>query len=410
MSNTEKQNRNLSQCNILVIGKSGVGKSSLINAIFGENHAKTGTGKSVTDKIQKHTKDGDINIYDSPGFTMTNKSVLDNIISVLDNIWPNENNKKADFYWRIKQQEKLHPNEHIHIVWYCINETSDRLEEIEKESIKKLKKKEIPVILVLTKGSQEESSRFIDFLKKETDYECEIIRVKEDPKIINGILLDRNGKASEEGFKSDGLEELVSTTTKLLPEVAKIAFNKAIKKEKRTAKIWLMAYVVTTFPLAMASSQTIPFIGPKASVAATQFMMLTHLSNIFGLEFDLSLITQLFLTATGIESGVETIMNEELLQNVLSELTQEIISDGFTDTMTLGIIPASSGAFSTLLIGLAYIEVLQTYKQNQKRQGEKIDPVALGEMLREQIKDCVQPSMELFKKIIQDYERDLQTT
>ena len=41
--------------NIFVVGKSGVGKSTLINAVFGEKLAKTGSG-SPKPKISKNTK------------------------------------------------------------------------------------------------------------------------------------------------------------------------------------------------------------------------------------------------------------------------------------------------------------------------------------------------------------------
>ena len=48
--------RNLNTLNIIVAGKTGVGKSTLINAVFRDNLAETGMGKPVTDHMRKITK------------------------------------------------------------------------------------------------------------------------------------------------------------------------------------------------------------------------------------------------------------------------------------------------------------------------------------------------------------------
>ncbi len=40
--------------NILLMGAIGVGKSSLINGLFGQEVAKVGIGKSVTQHLEKH--------------------------------------------------------------------------------------------------------------------------------------------------------------------------------------------------------------------------------------------------------------------------------------------------------------------------------------------------------------------
>ena len=57
---------------VLVIGKSGAGKSSLLNYMFGENVEKTGVGRPVTEKgiyphEYKHRDNFNINIYDTWG-------------------------------------------------------------------------------------------------------------------------------------------------------------------------------------------------------------------------------------------------------------------------------------------------------------------------------------------------------
>ena len=51
-------NEKLARLNILVAGKSGVGKSTLINSVFGKEVAKTGDGEPVTSRICKNEKEG----------------------------------------------------------------------------------------------------------------------------------------------------------------------------------------------------------------------------------------------------------------------------------------------------------------------------------------------------------------
>ena len=57
--------------NVLIIGKSGVGKSSLLNYIFGKELEKTGAGKPISEGINTHDYEYDdefvISISDTEG-------------------------------------------------------------------------------------------------------------------------------------------------------------------------------------------------------------------------------------------------------------------------------------------------------------------------------------------------------
>ena len=57
--------------NVLIAGATGVGKSSLINYIFGDKVAEVGTGKPVTQKIDVYESDSsDVRIFDSKGYEL----------------------------------------------------------------------------------------------------------------------------------------------------------------------------------------------------------------------------------------------------------------------------------------------------------------------------------------------------
>ena len=63
--------RNMNKLNIIVVGKSGVGKSTLINSVFREDLADTGIGRPVTQSIRRiEKKNFPLVIYDTPGFEL----------------------------------------------------------------------------------------------------------------------------------------------------------------------------------------------------------------------------------------------------------------------------------------------------------------------------------------------------
>ena len=54
----EKELMNMERVNILIIGKTGAGKSTLINGVFRDKIAETGIGKPVTQHLKKISKEG----------------------------------------------------------------------------------------------------------------------------------------------------------------------------------------------------------------------------------------------------------------------------------------------------------------------------------------------------------------
>ena len=120
--------------NIIIAGKTGVGKSTLINAVFQGRMAATGQGRPVTKHTRKITKRGvPVSIYDTMGLEVKDYAP---ILSELMDFIENTNNDAE-------------PTRQIHVAWICIAEGSRRVEEAEIQLVGALSKK-MPVIVVIT--------------------------------------------------------------------------------------------------------------------------------------------------------------------------------------------------------------------------------------------------------------------
>lgn len=173
--------------NILIIGKSGVGKSSLLNYIFGKEVASTGAGKPVTKEgIFKET------------------IVMDNnfIVNVYDT-WGLEANKADRWKKLILDEVQNHDcssiSEWFHSIFYCISAKSARIEVFEKEILKGLISEGNKVIAVLTHSdvnvSEDTFNAMISELEEIGIENSNIIRVCSiGKKLLSGKTTETFGK------------------------------------------------------------------------------------------------------------------------------------------------------------------------------------------------------------------------
>jgi len=272
---------NLHHLNIMLVGISGVGKSTLINKLFRENLAKTGSIEPVTQNINKYTKPHyPLTVYDTRGFELEPKTLKSIKKQLMENI-----NLSA---------RTNNPDDVIHCVLYCINAGSRRIEPEEIEFIKSLTDDtaslRVPTIIVLTQAYSrkymENMKNYIDALSLNVKAVVPILA--EDFDIGNGECIEHYGL--------DNLAEKINDTLsgdlkKTLSNVQQANLDLKIKR----AKAIINASVIES---GAAALNPIP-ISDAIVLTGIETKMIGEITVVFGLTISKSIISAFISTSLG---------------------------------------------------------------------------------------------------------------
>lgn len=357
---TEQEMKDLPPVNILVIGKSGVGKSTLINTIFREKIAATGIGKPVTKHLQKISrKDVPITIYDSRGLELSPEvqgQVREEVFSLV--------------------ADKKGSEEEIHLAYYCIQATSSRIEDEEIKLIEEISQK-IPVIIVLTQSIGEQSQKFHEYIENMNINAAAIHSVLAVPYIIS----------EDYTVAAFGLTELIQRTVNLLPKDVEKSFTNAqridIDQKVKSAKSWARRSVATSFGVGFIP---IPF-SDASLLVPMQVALLAHITVIFGISIDRATMLSIIAAVGG--TGSATVIGRSVVSNAFKFIPG-------VGTVVGGIISGTTASVVTQALASSYIEVLKHISENELTEKETTTDKII-EMMQKEFKKYVNTNKKKLK-------------
>ncbi|WP_304727879.1 YcjF family protein [Dubosiella newyorkensis] len=323
----------LNTLNILVIGKSGVGKSTLINTMFRGELAKTGLGRPITQEIRKiEKKDVPLVIYDTPGFELSSsqqKQVKEEIIELLE-----QGARSKDI------------NDAIHCIWYCINVGANRtFDETELQWLRTLtsenQKFKVPIFIVLTQAIPKKKAQEMKHLIEKENLDI----VKVVPILAKDMEFD-----DEYTAKAYGLDHLVDLMSEALPQELEKAFQNVqianLDAKKKSARKAIATAVSASFTEGFTP---IPF-ADAALLVPTQVSMIAAITIIYGFEANKRFLTA-FMSAT-IGPLLATGLGRTLSANLLKLIPGAGSLGG-------GLISATTASLITTAMGEAYIRLME---------------------------------------------------
>lgn len=324
--------KNLNTLNIIVAGKTGVGKSTLINAVFKDNLAETGIGKPVTDHMRMISKkDMPLTIYDTRGFEL-GKEVQEDV-----------KNEIMDTIRKGLAQKDI--NKAIHCIWYCINTASNRVEPEEIKWLRELSKEnevtQVPIIIVLTQSISKKNAQTLRNLL--LDENLDVIQII--PVLAQDYEIDEEYTA-----KAFGLDVLIKIMGEALPsELIETLHHVQIVSLEEKKKYCHSIVATAALAAAGEGAAPIPF-ADSALLIPTQVGMIAGITVAFGFDVNKSILTALVSSTIG--SGGATILGKTVVSNILKMIPG-------AGTIVGGAISAGTAGVITTALGEAYIALME---------------------------------------------------
>ncbi len=348
-----KQEAELGRVNIAVFGKTGVGKSTLVNAIFGEPVAVTGIGAPVTNGSHLYLdKRGSLGVIDTRGLELGRDD--DKIIGELTKAVNQSRGKPID--------------EQIHVAWYCLRGMDRRFEDFEERFIRTLDSLGLPVVVVLTQVPMRDGVYHPDAIELARQLEARGLPIVDGRPYLTYAMRDQFT-----GQPPYGLMEVLGATFRRAPEavqgalVAAQAIDVQLKASQSNKAI---AAAVTA--AAAAAAVPIPF-SSAAMLVPIQLSMMARIAQLHGLGLDKSALLAIASTSVATSAG----------RAAAAGLLKFIPGAG---SVVGGVINASVASSFTLAMGQAWVVVCQrAFTKSLPTLDGKLDASAVGRLFESEL-------------------------
>jgi len=322
----------LGRFNIIVAGRTGVGKTTLIGAAFGKEVGDTLAGRPRTRGriwYPEDPRESDVlRLCDTEGLEVERfRETLDSLRTEIAAA-----NKSDD------------PFDHIHAAWLCIDEPSLTVQPGEEKALALFREYDIPVICVLTKAGM--APDFHERVREILPGCAAVVRVRAQAIEIEG-----------QTFGPMGLENLMAETERAIPDVVENAFAVASRNLEAMAAKAMQSVRAAAGAAGAAGSTPLP-LADAAGVFGVQAGMIVRVSLQMGVPLergDLRKLAGALLGALGLTASGRFLAGRAIkLIPGLGTLAGAAITGGTAAALTYG-------------LGHAYVAYLRRFHERHHR-------------------------------------------
>ncbi len=321
--------------NILLMGAVGVGKSSLINGLFGQEVAKAGVGKSLTQHLEKYVdEEKGLILWDTKGIEAKDyQNTMESLKKEMEDSFKTLNEEEA-----------------IDVAYLCVKETSSRVEEREKELLNLTKEWNIPTIVIFTNTQEKAGDAFVKEAQKIINEEWGFKGFIRAYVRVNSVAYSLRGIE----VPVEGLKELVDETKKCLIDAKKnkqnhfLLIQKANIQARKQAMIDKGKTIIHVASAAAGGVGLIPIpFSDALAIAPIQAGMIYKMNDAFGVKMKDSVAASLITGLLGVTAVVQ--VGRTLVNGLLKFIP--------------GVGSVAGGATAAVItegIGFAYLKALET--------------------------------------------------